>query len=79
MLVNIVFGAFALLAIVVTVWAVAVAFRPTTKPQVRKHAMEVFRVAWKTAVVAVLLAVLRLYASGALDLLGWPAVETSTR
>lgn len=72
MLLNLVCGAFALLTIVVTMWSLAVAFGRNTKPAVRAHAMKVFDMAWKTSVAAVLLALVRLYASGALDLIGWP-------
>lgn len=73
MLLNIVFGGFCLLAITVTLWSLFVAFGRGTKPAVRAHAMEVFRIAWKTAVVAVTLAIMRLYATGVLT--SWPIAE----
>jgi hypothetical protein len=75
MLLNIVFGAFALLAVVVTLWSLAVAFSRHTRAAVAKHAREVFHIAWKTAIVAVLVAIVRLYASGAHTPTGVPTSD----
>lgn len=68
---------FAALAIVVTLWSLAVALGPQTKPSVRAHAMDVFRIAWKTSVATGFLAIVRLYALGVFDaqasaLVWWP-------
>lgn len=67
MLLDIVLAAFAGLAITVTLWSLAIAFGRNTTPSVRRHAMDVFRIAWKTAVATVLAAVIRFYASGLVD------------
>lgn len=66
-LLNVIFGAFSALAITVTLWSLAVAWRPSTTESVRKHAREVFAMAWKTTVVAVLITLVRLYATGAFN------------
>jgi hypothetical protein len=63
-LLDIMLAGFVGLAIIVTLWSLGVAFSPRTNNTVRKHAMDVFHVAWKTAVVAVLMALIRFYASG---------------
>lgn len=51
-LLNTILGGFAILAAIVTVWSLAVAFRSKTKPAVRKVAYQVFRIAWLSFVVS---------------------------
>lgn len=67
MLLNVVLGGFAVLAIIVTLWSLAVAFSPHTTSGVRKDAMTVFHIAWKTAIAAVAITLVRLYVTGAFN------------
>lgn len=66
MLLNTILGGFAILAAIVTVWSLAVAFRSKTKPAVRKVAYQVFRIAWLSFVVSAATTILRLYRDGLL-------------
>ena len=61
MLLNIILGGFAILAAVVTLWSLAIAFRKRTTSSVRTVAYRVFRVAWTTFVVSSAAAIMQLY------------------
>ena len=63
---GIILGGYAVVACVIAVWSVRVAYAERTKPVVRTHAYRIFRIAWTTGVASGITGLLKLYAAGIL-------------
>jgi hypothetical protein len=61
---GIVFSGYTVVACVIAVWSVRVAYAERTKPAVRTHAYRIFRIAWTTGVASGITGLLKLHAAG---------------